>query len=388
MPFHSKRPGPCTAAASLAVALACPSLFAQEPEAAAPTDIEVPEAILQAAFSPTVDEVFAHVAFLCGEELAGRRSGSPGGAKAAEYLAARFEACGLAPAGEDESFFQAFERMELAVTGQAEDGSFTFAPEKVDCRNVLGWLPGRDDDLREEYILVGAHFDHLGLVGNQTYLGADDNASGTAGLLAIARAMVENEDLRPRRSVLFVAFDAEEQGLRGAEHYARHPARPLAQLVAMINLDMIGRGKLLDRTSLGFAKGLIGVPSGPALGVLGPARCPTLGGVARAVFAHEELPLLAPADFGSLLAGVIRKQAEGRADHAPFEKRKIPFLFFSNSEHDDYHKPTDTLDTIDKDALHRAARAIYRTVLAIDGLDARPVFVDAAASDGSSGEGK
>ena len=180
--------------------------------------------------------------------------------------------------------------------------------------------------------------------------------------------------------MLFAAFDGEEQALSGAETFARQPSRTLQQLVAMINLDMIGRGKLLDRKSMALGKRMVGVPNGPAVGVLGTSQSPVLAGLVRAVFTADALPLFAPEDFG-VLGPVIEKQAAGRSDHAPFERRKIPFLFFSTSEHDDYHQPTDTIATLDRRALWRTAACIYRTMLAIDALDERPAFVAKAAAE-------
>lgn len=333
----------------------------------------VAEAILQAKFTPTRDEVFGHVRFLAADELAGRKSGSPQGAIASVYVAAEFAKLGLEPAGDDKGFAQPFERMELVQKeAPGADGRLAFEGQKRTCRNLLAWLPGSDPKLQAEYVLVGAHYDHLGRRGDDTFHGADDNASGIAGMLAVARALVQGE-AKPRRSVLFAAFDAEEQGLIGSEYFARHPTRPLAQCVAMINLDMIGRPRLLDRKQLTMPKRLVGIPDAPAVGVLGTAQSPELDRLARAVFGAAKLPLFAPQDFG-ILAKVIEEQAAGRSDHAPFERRKIPFLHFSTSENDDYHQPTDTIDKVDPETVWRIAQCIYRLVLAVDALEGRPSF--------------
>lgn len=331
----------------------------------------VDAAITGAAFVVGEAELFGHVQFLASPELAGRKSGSPEGAITGAYVAAEFAKLGLTPAGDQGTFFQPFERMEAVL--REVDGKHQIEQRKLTCRNVLAWLPGSDPARADDYVLIAAHYDHLGKNGDTLFPGADDNASGVAGLLAIAKALATGPQ-KPRRSVLFAAFDAEEQGLVGAETFARKPSRPLQQAIAMINLDMIGRGKLLDRKSMALGKRLIGVPDGPAVGVLGTAQSPQLASLARAVFAADKLPLYAPEDFG-MLGPVIEKQAEGRSDHAPFERRKIPFLFFSTSEHDDYHQPTDTIATLDRQALWRTAACIYRTVLAIDARDERPTFV-------------
>ena len=359
-------------AALSAVAIALAPLLAQpptrQPDVAAPPAVAA--AITAAEFRVGEAELFGHVQFLASPELAGRKSGSPEGAITGAYIAAEFGKLGLTPAGGEGTFWQPFERVEGVL--REVDGKQRIEQRKLTCRNVLAWLPGSDPARTDEYVLIAAHYDHLGRAGDTIYHGADDNASGVAGLLAVAKALATGAN-RPRRSVLFAAFDAEEQGLVGAETFARKPPRTLQQLVAMINLDMIGRGKLLDRKSMALGKRIAGVPNGPAVGVLGTAQSPELAAIARAVFAAEQLPLFAPENFG-LLGPVIEKQAAGRSDHAPFERRRIPFLFFSTSEHDDYHQPTDTIATIDRKALWRTAACIYRTVLAIDARDERPTF--------------
>jgi len=118
---------------------------------------------------------------------------------------------------------------------------------RAEVANVIGLLPGSDPVLRDEVVIVGAHFDHLGRGGegsraagsSEIYNSADDNASGTAAMLEVARRV--SEGARPARSILFIAFDAEERGLLGSEHYVDEPVRPLARTVAMLNLDMVGR---------------------------------------------------------------------------------------------------------------------------------------------------
>ena len=333
----------------------------------------VADTILNAEFTPTRDEVFGHVRFLAAPELGGRASGSPQGHVAGRYIAAEFAKVGLAPAGIDDDFAQPFDRVDATPTVRGDNR--VYEVRKVVCRNQLAWLPGTDPELAAEFVLVGAHYDHLGTIGDAVYHGADDNASGVAGLLAVARALAHG-DAKPRRSVLFAAFDAEERGLAGSEYFARHPPRSLQQCVAMINLDMIGRARLLDRKGLALGKRMVGIPDEPAIGVMGTAQSPELAKIARDVFAAAELPLFAPQDFG-ILASVIEQQAAGRSDHAPFEKRRIPFLFFSTSENDDYHQPTDTIDKVDPDMLWRTARCVYRIVLAIDACDERPTFTGA-----------
>jgi len=344
---------------------------AQEVEAS--TNAPVSSAVLSAAFAPKADEVFAHVEHLANADLRGRRAGSQEGAKAAKYIAGVFEDLGLEPAGDGDGFEQPFERMMALRTKPDPEGegeSWTAA--KVVYRNVLGWLPGSDPAVADEYVLIGAHFDHLGERDGEVHLGADDNASGTAAMLAIARACAEGSP-RPRRSVLFAAFDGEERGLEGSRYFVRHSPRSLEKLVAMINLDMLGRGTFYDQKRMGPLKKAMRIPEGMAVGVLGTSYSPELAAIARAVCGADELPIVVPEDY-PLLQRFIEKQSKGRSDHAPFEQLEIPYLFFSTGESDDYHRPTDTVDKVDAQALWRITRCVYRVVLAIAERDERPTF--------------
>ena len=192
--------------------------------------------------------------------------------------------------------------------------------------NVAGLLEGSDAALREEYVVIGAHYDHLGMGGPTSlsesaepavHHGADDNASGTAGLIALAEELVSRSP-RPKRSIVFLAFSGEELGLLGSTYYTGHPLVPLAKTVAMLNLDMIGRlreGKLL----------VLGIGSSPSW-----------------------LPLLAAANReGSAPLAIQRSERGfGASDQQSFYFARIPVLFFFTGVHPDYHRPTDTADKI------------------------------------------
>jgi hypothetical protein len=195
---------------------------AANPTTTPPASVDA--AITGAAFVVGEAELFGHVQFLASPELAGRESGSPEGAITGSYIAAEFAKLGLAPAGDEGTFFQPFERMEAVL--REVDGKHQIEQRKLTCRNVLAWLPGSDPARADDYVLIAAHYDHLGRNGDTFFPGADDNASGVAGLLAIAKALATGPQ-KPRRSVLFAAFDAEEHGLVGAETFARKPPRPL-----------------------------------------------------------------------------------------------------------------------------------------------------------------
>ncbi len=204
-------------------------------------------------------------------------------------------------------------------------------PAQRDARNVVGLLPGSDARLRDEVVIVGAHFDHLGLGGDGSlapdatgtvHNGADDNASGTAALLEVATRLA-SDPTPPARSVLFLAFSGEEKGLWGSAEYVKAPVVPLENSVAMINMDMVGR---LDE------------------GVL------TIFGVATAeewdaTVTDANAALTAPLELSLLPDGY------GPSDHSSFYGEGIPVLHFFTNAHEDYHRPSDDWDKIDAEGL-------------------------------------
>ena len=265
----------------------------------------------------TAAEICATIAVLAHDSLEGREAGRPGSAKAARWLSSRFSAIGLAaPAGghlRPFTFPTAVRNYPHALheTGAARDTT----------ANIVGWVPGRDPALREEAVLVGAHYDHLGWGGlgslapgqRAIHNGADDNASGVAGVLELAQRVVADP---PARTVVFVLFGAEELGTLGSQHYVEAPDWPLERTVAMVNLDMVGR---LRRTLTVFGTGTSDAwPK--VLAGLEPGEAWTI----RAV----------PDGFGP-------------SDHAAFYGAGVPVLMFFTGSHDRYHKPGDDVETID-----------------------------------------
>ena len=213
--------------------------------------------------------------------------------------------------------------------------------DEVRAANVIGILPGTDPALASEAVVIGAHYDHLGRADGVVYPGADDNASGSAVVLGLARAFAAAGGAD--RTLVFALFGAEELGLIGSRHYVDHPAVPLDRTVAMVNFDMVGR--LSGRTlSVG------GGDSGNRLRALVTAAAQREG--------------LAPDVHGS---------PYGPSDHARFYAAGVPVLFFYTGAHSDYHRPSDTADKIDAAGMARVAALGARV---IDGLasDARPVY--------------
>lgn len=263
-------------------------------------------------------ELKAHVYRLASPEFMGRKG--PGGVRASEHIADAFKKIGLKPAFGD-SYFQ-------PIPWLLSDGA---NPQTIG-RNVAGLIEGSDPQLRDEWIILAAHFDHLGIQNNWMYPGADDNASSVAMLLEVAERFALQKS-KPKRTVLFVSFDLEEQGLQGSAHFAVHPPRDFAKLKAFLVADLIGRSMGgLDETA--FA---LGSESADAL--------------RAAVSDVKPDPALSIGRLGADLVGT-------RSDYGPFRDRKVPFLFFTTGTHRDYHKPTDTADRIDYAKLGRISRWI------------------------------
>jgi hypothetical protein len=286
--------------------------LAADPNALA-AEAELSEAITEA-------ELKAHVYRLASPEFLGRRG--PGAARASQHIAAAFARLNLVPAFGD-SYFQP---IPWLLSNGSDPGFLG--------RNVGAVLPGSDPVLKDEWILLSAHFDHLGQAGDTIYPGADDNATGIAMLLEVAEAFALAK-VRPRRTIVFVAFDLEEQGLQGSAHFAAHPPRSFGQLKAFLTADLIGRSmaNVMDEY----------------LFVLGSETAPALRRLITDTSPESELKI------GRLGADLIGT----RSDYGPFRDRQVPFLFFTTGTHPDYHRPTDLPERIDYAKLARVSRYIH-----------------------------
>ena len=216
--------------------------------------------------------------------------------------------------------------------------------------NVVGYLEGRDPVLKNEVIIVGAHYDHVGYKKEHEegedyiYNGADDNASGTSAMLAIAAGFGAMNE-RPRRSVLFIAFAGEEKGLFGSEFYVRHPLFPLEKTVAMINLDMVGRN------------------SEDSLFIIGADWSPDL----VRINAEENQRV------GFVL--VNYELNNGGSDHMTFIKKNIPILYYFSGMHADVHRVTDNPELINTRKAARISRLAFLTLWRIANEDRRYQFI-------------
>lgn len=241
--------------------------------------------------------------------------------------------------------------------------------------NVVGILDGTDPQLKNEAIIIGAHYDHLGRGGEgslapregEIHHGADDNASGVAGMLELAR-IFSAQGMKPRRTLIFIAFSGEEEGLIGSNYYVNHPIVPLADTVAMINMDMIGRMKenQLIIGGVGTATEWRGWINGENV----------LSGPQLASNSKSTLVPFRP------LTLTLNEDGFGPSDHSSFYAKQVPVLFFFTSTHDDYHKPSDTADKINYEDEVRVVSLVERIVKLIDGSDKRPTYA-VAKSDGT-----
>ena len=302
----------------------------------------------------SAEAIRRHVDYLASPELSGRAAGTSGERRAAEYIAAELERQGVAAP-------PSAERFQSFPFGRGPDG----APRES--RNVLGWIPGAKTVGTGEVIVLGAHFDHLGEVRGALHPGADDNAGGVAAVLEIAAALAR-KPTPAARSIVVVFFGAEEIGLIGSRYFVAFPPIDRDRIVAMVNIDMLGR-PLVDQAVLAPLKKLFGIDDASALGVVGTRGRPFFAEVVESACATVNLR-----PFGTqnipLLSVVVENLAKNRSDHAPFERVGIPTIFFGSGESDDYHGPGDTPDKVRVDLVARRSRAIYATVLALAGAAA------------------
>jgi len=324
--------------ATLALALA----LAADPFPYAAAEAELSEAITPA-------ELQAHVYRLASPEFRGRRG--PGAARTAQHVADLFKRAGLPPAFGD-SYFQDIPWL----LGNGDHGNPSFVG-----RNVAAVLPGSDPALKDEWIVPSAHYDHLGERGLTIYPGADDNASGVAMLVEVAEAFALARQ-KPKRTIVFVAFDLEEQALQGSTHFAVHPPRPFDKLKAFLTADLIGRsmGNVMDE----------------CVYVLGSESSP---GLRRLVTDVKPESGLSIGRLGADLVGGTRFVA--RSDYGPFRDRRVPFLFFTTGVHPDYHKPTDLPERVDYAKLARISRWIRDLTRRLADEPAAPAWAPLAAPD-------
>ncbi len=306
--------------------------------------------------------LLSDVKYLSSDSLGGRLIGTPGADSAAAYLARRFKQAGLRPA--PQGWFQTFTVSSNAPAAvHAGIGGVTG-------KNVIGVLPGKDPNLRNEIVIVGAHYDHLGQgqfgsldpdSTGQVHNGADDNASGSSALIHIARKLRQTP---PARTVVFIAFSGEEAGLLGSDYYVKNPVFPLARTYAMVNMDMVGRLRN-DR-----------------LLIYGVSTAKELPNLLDSLNTEARFDLKASGD------------GWGRSDQSSFYGAGLPVLHVFTDLHEDYHRTTDDWEKINADGLAKVAdftgsivRALANRREPLTFVNVPPPALSASSSSSSSGYG-
>lgn len=272
------------------------------------------------------DALLERVKFLSLDSLEGRRTGEKGGLIARDYVVSQFKKYGIAPLLDE--YTQPF-----SFEGRRDKKTYKGA-------NVLGLIKGTEHP--EKYIVISAHYDHVGVNKGEIYNGADDDASGTSALFAFAEYFKNNP---PKHSVVIAAFDAEELGLRGAAHFLDAKTLPKEQIAIDINIDMVGRN---DNNELYVVGSNLYKQLQPAI---------------------TDLDL--PKDFKLFVGhdGLDAKQNwVSSSDHGPFHKQKIPFLYFGVEDHKDYHQPTDDFESIQPEFYAKAVTVIISVFERIDAM--------------------
>ncbi len=301
------------------------------------------ERLLPAPASITEQEAARHVHALADDAFEGREGGSRGGRAAATYIVEQIESLGYQPAGDEGSYYQSF---------------------GAGLRNVLAWLPGSDPEVASEVVVVGAHYDHVGYGTAQNsfgpfgfvHNGADDNASGVAGLIELMEAVQQLPE-RPRRSILFAFWDGEEKGLLGSRHFLRIRPPVLAdkRLAFCLNLDMIGR--LRERRLTVF-----GSRTGVGLRSLLLAANNRSGG-------------------GSGLELVFDWDLNEDSDHYAFVEAGVPVAMLHTGLHDQYHRPSDDVALVNQPGIPLVVRLGLQIVMELTEAEDVPAFREACRSE-------
>lgn len=267
------------------------------------------------------------ISVLAHDSMEGRSAGTEGGAMARRFMERRFREIGLQPVG-GSSYLHPFQ-----FTGRN-------ATSPTDAVNILGMVRGTEHP--DRYIVVTAHYDHVGVREGQIYNGADDNASGSAALLQLARDFQR----RPgRHSIIFAALDAEERGLQGARAFVANPPVPKDAITLNINMDMVGRNDAGE------------------LYVAGTYHYPQLLPFVESMAQLAEVKLIPGHDRPG---GGPGDDWTNSSDHGPFHAAGIPFLYFGVEDHPDYHRPTDDFERIQPSFYPKAVRTVLMALRAAD----------------------
>lgn len=278
---------------------------------------------------PAIDsiDIKSRIRILSSDSLEGRRSGELGGNRAAQFIASEFKRLSLKTFDSAKNYFQYFDFSERALDTTRTGRTYT--------QNVVGYLLGT---IKNEYVVVGAHYDHLGYGGKNSldtskkpaiHYGADDNASGASAVIELAEYFAKR---KPKRSIIFITFSGEEEGLFGSMYFAKHSLVDLKNIRAMINMDMVGRLK----DSILIVEGL--------------GSSPRLREIVTATHKPKQFNLR------------LKDAAVGPSDHTSFYRVGIPVLFFFTGLHKDYHRPSDTWEKINYSGEEQVLRFVAKII--------------------------
>ncbi|HJN63235.1 MAG TPA: M28 family metallopeptidase [Flavobacteriales bacterium] len=319
-------------------------------------------------FSKTiiVQDLERHLNILASDSLEGRETGKKGQKMAADYIANHFREIGIPPYKKD-TYYQKFKVKSGRHVCKCEDCDVGFVKQlfgkkrRIKGENVLGYIEG--GDLKNELIVITAHYDHLGKHDSLVFNGADDDGSGTVAALEIAEAFIlaKKAGKGPRRSVLIMPVSGEEKGLLGSKYYTDNPIYPLENTVANLNIDMIGR--LDDWHDTANYVYLIGADrlSQELHDISERVNKEYIGLNLDYKFNEEDDP----------------NRYYYRSDHYNFAKNNIPVIFYFNGVHEDYHKVSDTVEKIDFQKIETITRLVFLTAWELANRDER-IVVDKA----------
>ena len=305
---------------------------------------------LKYANTININDLYDHINILASDSLEGRETGKPGQKMAAAYIANHFKEIGIPPY-KRKTYFQKFKVKSKRHVCKCDDCDLTFfkrvfkSNQIIRGENVLGFIEG--SDLKEEIIIITAHYDHLGKHDSLIFNGADDDASGVAGAMEIAEAfmLAKKDGKGPRRSILIMPVSGEEKGLLGSKYYTDNPVYPLNNTIANLNIDMIGR--LDDWHSTGNYVYLIGSD--------------------RLSYDLHNINEEVNNKYTKLDLDYKYNDEEDpnryyyRSDHYNFAKNNIPVIFYFNGVHEDYHRPSDTIEKLDFSKIKTISKLVFLT---------------------------
>lgn len=282
------------------------------------------------------DTFYKHNKYLSSDRMEGRFPGTNQNNKAARYIKKYFNRFGLRKF--DKNFYQSFKLFVKTEINKMKSDTVT-------TQNVVGFMEGSDDTLKKEFIVIGAHYDHWGWGGKGSgsknkdtiaiHNGADDNASGVSALLSILEQL-SNTKIKPKRSVIFIAFSGEEEGLLGSKYFVEHLPVNKNRVKVMLNMDMVGRLNAEKQLYMGGAGTF---PDG--------------------------VDLMKKLTIGSELSPVIHSGEVGGSDHVSFYKSNISSVGFHTGGHPQYHTPEDDIDFINSNGGALVSKYIYRVLVEI-----------------------